>query len=1412
MNSVLKSLPIFLVLSQCTGIIEVFNAKPEIEPNVEELQIDEGQPLNITCTSNSQEIEFYYPVESNEITTSAVDINSWEIDGKHYATLRKPETIYGDTGYYGCADVGVFVDQNVHDQPNVRWIYVYVRSTANLFVSSPDVEAIHSKSGVSVIIPCRPTSPDYHVILEKNTDEELEIGEKISFDPRVGFTLHHAAIPDSGWYVCKIKVDNDEPAGLTYILEVNNVPDLVPPLIDESALRHVTLGQTLRVNCSIEMRSTDISYSLNWTIPNHSSRFKIKSYVENLSASMVRTISELQIADIHNEDAGVYSCTLLTHHGTPSTNTTLKIHDPNYKFIKLTPQKEDTHYVLPEGREITWVVKVDAYPPPILTWTFIDANREYEVNTSSRHKIMTSSDSTILMIKDLKISDMGHYVLRAVNSDEHSYITNVTLNFSLEVTSRPYVDEFPIQVYYLPNTWMNTTCHAAAYPAPKIFWSFVAFNTMTEIRPNATETSKFTETFSTVRLWTNASGYLNCSACNDHGCDSVVQRISVSEVEHGFGIISPEQEKVTIGDDVVLKCVAPIHNYTDDVKWLYENETDVTKSDRISLDQTQSEYTHQAILRINSVVKADDQNYICQATMLPDVRVDESYHLRIYDPYIPRLLNETNLNKSENIYSAGIDTLEAIVLNCFAGGMPKPTITWLKDDVPIDLSDPSSEAAQDYTLINKNQSLHIEHLLERVSGTYTCKAENKMGEVSSWQKITIKSKEVSKGLIILIIFLIVLVVVLVVFFSIKVHREKVIRKQLMEAGLTHFEEGALECLNSELTVDDQAELLPYDKKWEFPRERLKFGKQLGHGAFGVVMKAEAQGIVEEEDVTTVAVKMVKRSTESIHIRALASELKIMVHLGKHLNVVNLLGACTKNIAKRELLVIVEYCRYGNLHNYLLRHRSDFVNQIDPATGKIDVSIGSDLLNRTLSVGSNNSLSLNSNGDSGPYSPGPDSQGVSMTPDGMVLSNNSIQPAWRSNYRGDYKDSNLKPICTQDLLSWAFQVARGMEYLSQRKVLHGDLAARNILLAEDNVVKICDFGLAKTMYKDDNYKKKGDAPLPIKWMAIESIRDRIFSTQSDIWSFGIVLWEFFTLAKTPYPGMEAEKQYTRLIEGYRMEKPEFATDDVYDIMFQCWKAKPTLRPTFTELAESIGNLLDDSVKMHYVDLNTPYMDMNLLIKHDYLKMMSAPDHETLSSPAHYVNTPCLPQTSTADDPYLCMTPSVHKNDTDDIFSPRVPGQRTHFEFPTPQKHQVHSDSDSEGVEFSPMLPNSEDDNYLQPINVAERRAEFARQRQAMKKTNSVPVKENIERDSGYCNTPHNLKTFDLNGDEIKDEIDGRPGNDKGKSECNPGIIKTQDNYVNMPRNKNDLRRDSPDSFTNPSYVLLNIEPEPRISSV
>lgn len=120
---------------------------------------------------------------------------------------------------------------------------------------------------------------------------------------------------------------------------------------------------------------------------------------------------------------------------------------------------------------------------------------------------------------------------------------------------------------------------------------------------------------------------------------------------------------------------------------------------------------------------------------------------------------------------------------------------------------------------------------------------------------------------------------------------------MKKAGLENFKQGAIENINPNLAIGDQADLLPYDDNFEFPIENLKLGKQLGCGAFGVVLKAVAKNIVDDEENTIVAVKMVKKTADYTLIKALASELKIMVHLGKHINVLNLLGACTKNVAK-----------------------------------------------------------------------------------------------------------------------------------------------------------------------------------------------------------------------------------------------------------------------------------------------------------------------------------------------------------------------------------------------------------------------------------------------------------------------------------------------------------------------------------
>ncbi|TNN40862.1 Vascular endothelial growth factor receptor 2 [Liparis tanakae] len=130
-------------------------------------------------------------------------------------------------------------------------------------------------------------------------------------------------------------------------------------------------------------------------------------------------------------------------------------------------------------------------------------------------------------------------------------------------------------------------------------------------------------------------------------------------------------------------------------------------------------------------------------------------------------------------------------------------------------------------------------------------------------------------------------------------------------------------LDSEDTpMDEQCERLTYDaSKWEFPRDRLKLGDPLGRGAFGQVVEAAAFGIEKAAACTTVAVKMLKEGATSSEYRALMSELKILIHIGHYLNVVNLLGACTK--PGGPLMVIVEYCKHGNLSSYLKSKRGEY---------------------------------------------------------------------------------------------------------------------------------------------------------------------------------------------------------------------------------------------------------------------------------------------------------------------------------------------------------------------------------------------------------------------------------------------------------------------------------------------------------
>ncbi|KAL4694315.1 hypothetical protein H8959_013580 [Pygathrix nigripes] len=171
------------------------------------------------------------------------------------------------------------------------------------------------------------------------------------------------------------------------------------------------------------------------------------------------------------------------------------------------------------------------------------------------------------------------------------------------------------------------------------------------------------------------------------------------------------------------------------------------------------------------------------------------------------------------------------------------------------------------------------------------------------------------------------------------------------------------------------------------------------------------------------------------------------------------------------------------------------------------------------------------------------------------------------------ETGPKHIPLQTLLKFMMDIALGMEYLSNRNFLHRDLAARNCMLRDDMTVCVADFGLSKKIYSGDYYRQGRIAKMPVKWIAIESLADRVYTSKSDVWAFGVTMWEIATRGMTPYPGVQNHEMYDYLLHGHRLKQPEDCLDELYEIMYSCWRTDPLDRPTFSVLRLQLEKLLE-----------------------------------------------------------------------------------------------------------------------------------------------------------------------------------------------------------------------------------------------
>ncbi|NXP12967.1 ROS1 kinase, partial [Thinocorus orbignyianus] len=181
-------------------------------------------------------------------------------------------------------------------------------------------------------------------------------------------------------------------------------------------------------------------------------------------------------------------------------------------------------------------------------------------------------------------------------------------------------------------------------------------------------------------------------------------------------------------------------------------------------------------------------------------------------------------------------------------------------------------------------------------------------------------------------------------------------------------------------------------------------------------------------------------------------------------------------------------------------------------------------------------------------------------------------------RGARKQKLQSPLLTvTDLLDICLDICKGCVYLEKMHFIHRDLAARNCLVSEkkykssSRVVKIGDFGLARDIYKNDYYRKRGEGLLPVRWMAPESLIDGVFTNRSDVWAFGVLVWETLTLGQQPYPGFSNTEVLHHVRSGGRLETPNNCPDDLCDLMKRCWAQEPHNRPTFAYIQDILQEI-------------------------------------------------------------------------------------------------------------------------------------------------------------------------------------------------------------------------------------------------
>ncbi|XP_065359908.1 fibroblast growth factor receptor homolog 1 [Calliphora vicina] len=908
--------------------------------------------------------------------------------------------------------------------------------------------------------------------------------------------------------------------------EVDNLEEHLntPPKFKSQQLYNTTQkysGGTAIFNCNAY---SHIAANISWTFNNrsldlYSSKYKIKKWA-------------ISVQDLQSQDSGEYACTICNLYGCIYRASILNV-----------LERESSPPIIREGSVINQTIMADenvkfecdvisALEPHIVWYHHTDLlnlTEDHAFDSSyNPHalKLLTRPDEPyILRLGSVQEEDQGWYSCIAANSLGEAvasyYLSIMTADTFLNDTLEPEEE--------LKNVAVTVTS--------------VEFNTFNLEQNDNDESS-------------------------DHDTDSKNSDIEEEKAPQFKNLNKLERNMhKPAGSSIQLVCAANGHP-TPNITWTRNN----TEIERHIGKVTYKKWS----IQMDDAITKDSGIYKCTVCNALGC-IEHSTKVIVSDRLRSRPIISDKFPQNQTVLTNSSTYLECRVVSDL-----EPYIVWLKyskrnesidklEKVVPNFSNDQSMLSKDVVILERDQDkpniLNFTKVSHDDEGWYTCVAASSLGQTvaSAYLKVVDKLPQrdgLQRGhpititaVAIVVVLLFLLGTIFVIYVMRNLKHEKLLKQRIetvhqwtkkviiykpppSESGSCDLQMPVIkiEKQRTTFTTNSNSDAnqgfneyeFPLDSNWEIARSQLSLGSTLGEGAFGRVVMAQGSNLprvsANGSAGTIVAVKMVKEEHTDADMASLVREMEVMKMIGKHINIINLLGCCSQN---GPLWVIVEFAPHGNLKDFLKK-------------------------NRPLSNWGSCSLKRNS----------------------------------------EYLDDKTH-LTEKHLISFAFQIARGMEYLASRRCIHRDLAARNVLVSDDYIMKIADFGLARDIQDTDYYRKNTNGRLPIKWMAPESLQEKFYDSQSDVWSYGVLLWEIMTYGEQPYPNiMSAEELYSYLITGQRMEKPARCSLNIYMLMRQCWHFDSTARPTFTEIVENLDKILQltsTTSNEEYLDLSMPMLE-------------------------------------------------------------------------------------------------------------------------------------------------------------------------------------------------------------------------------